>query len=64
LKVCVCPPSRPCTQLLTLLVSHSPYSLHPEDGGSRYLSNTLKDHSLKVILTRQLCWNMTLLLAT
>jgi hypothetical protein len=39
LKVCVCPPSRPCTQFLTLLVSHSPYSLYPEDGGSRYLTH-------------------------
>ena len=38
-KVCVCPPSRPCTQFLTLLVSHSPYSLYPEDGGSTYLTH-------------------------
>ena len=64
LKVCVCPFSRPCTQFLTLLLSHSPYSLYPEDRGSRYLSNTLKDPSLKVIMTTEFCWNMTLLLAT
>jgi hypothetical protein len=64
LKVCVSLPSRPCTQFLILFLSRSPYSLYPEDGGSRYLSNTLKDHSLKVILTTELCWNMTLMLVT
>jgi hypothetical protein len=64
LNIYICPPSRPCTQFPSLLPSLSPYSLYPADRGGRYLSIRLKDHSLKVILTPELCWNATLLLAT
>jgi hypothetical protein len=60
LKVCIFPPSSPHTPIPILLLPHSPYFSYPEDVDSRHLSIQLKDCTLKVILTTEFFWNITL----